>query len=134
MHTEIYCTTQQVKKKLGAGVIIVLTDKQQHIRQFGWGLNLTPPGLATIQTARLALCSIIPRFRRVDTILYINDLNLDAPEWKSEIELLKQWMGYYPKLVIKDLTDPKYSKLVEKLAYTAAKTQKNYDSSTQDKL
>ncbi len=127
MTFKIYCAIKQIKGKSGAGIVITGIE---HTREFTWPLRLTPPKLSTIQTARLALCSMLPKFRRHNTIMYIENLDLEDNNYAESIESLKQWMEYYPNLEIMPPDGSEYFKKAQSLALEAARTQKKYDSGT----
>jgi len=144
---EFYCSVAsrdsgKPTQLAAAGVVIVFNDGHDRIftREFGWALGASSISLAEIQSAKLALCSVLPQFRGTKSVLYTTNrvTRIILEETTPEANLiiireLKKWFGFYKdiELAIISSAPKEYITKSEALAEKALKEQIHSDSDTE---
>lgn len=143
---ELYCAFSsrdngKPTQLAGAGVVLIYTDQngRSYKRSFGWSLGSSNSSLAEIQSARLALCSVLPQFRGYKTKIYTTKRitkmlsgESNPKNHQKEIAELKKWYGFYKDIEVipssQVLSD--YVSEAKELAKKSLDEQQHFDSGT----
>lgn len=147
MKLDIYCAAEtrdhgKLTQLSGAGFVLVMVDKynRSQTREFYYGLGGSDNELANVQSARLALASVLPSFRMTETEFHVSDKNVanllqnssHSDSDSKAIKELRRWFNYYRDIRISTST-PDENVFMERafaLARCGRDTQKEFDSTT----
>lgn len=143
MKIDIYCVgySEGVDTAIigGGGLILVCVDSAGRIqrREFQFWLSMSDQDISSLQTTRLGLASIVPKFRDAKTILHVdsdvvaNCLTARRGEFDDRQSELCRWYSYYKdiQVVVHSDLDGELIRAKE-LAIAGCRTQHNTDSLT----
>jgi hypothetical protein len=143
---ELYCAfssrdSGKPTQLAGAGIVLIYTDTngRSSKRSFGWNLGSSSSGLAEIQSARLALCSVLPQFRGYVTKIYTTKRVIkilkgetDPKNNQREVAELRKWYGFYKEIDAIPLSEVSSEDVSEarELAKKSLDEQQHFDSGT----
>lgn len=122
----------------GCGIILSYIDSagRKKSREFGFALGGSDFELASIQSVRLALSSIIPAHRNYESVIrtdnprIVDILNGADTRYVQASKVLKQWFGFYSDLKV--IYDGVRSSRASEIALKVAEEQEHYDSGSLD--
>lgn len=143
MKIEGHCATSCIDEGeptqlAGCGIILSYIDfaGRRKSRQFGFALGGSDSELASIQSVRLALSSIIPAHRHYSSIIWVDNssvvdiLNGADTKYVEAAKVLKRWFGFYADLKV--VYDTVRSDRASEIALMVAENQEHYDSGSLD--
>lgn len=146
--TDIYAAyvIDEAKAMAGCGVVVFCSpdDVRVYYREFAYPLGNSSAFLCALQTVRLALSGILPKFRKVSTTVFVDSdilriLMMDTErlvamcssdnEMTALSEMMK-WVELYPAIEFRAATIDEYIIRARRLATDAITAEKSFDSET----